>query len=69
MTWVFLVIFPILMGAGPVPVAVSGVSRPHCERLRALFADQLAAHLSTAAVSPKCFQAPALVSEPKGEKE
>jgi hypothetical protein len=61
--WVFLVVFPLLMGA-PVVVRVESETAEQCGRVRKLLIAQLDSHRSNATVSA-CALAIATVVPPK----
>ena len=50
MTWIFTIIFPLLMG-GPVTVTIESATEPQCGKVRALLVQQLDQHRSNATVS------------------
>lgn len=51
LAWVFLVVFPLLMGA-PVTARVESQTAEQCQRVRKLLVKQLEDHRSNATVSP-----------------
>jgi hypothetical protein len=55
--WVFVLAFPLLLGAPVGPIVVPTATQEHCERVRKLMASQLDSHRSNATLSPACFQA------------
>jgi hypothetical protein len=55
MTWVFIILFPLLLG-GQVEVRVKATNEAHCNRVRNLLVQQLDDHRSNATVLP-CEQA------------
>ena len=61
--WVFLVVWPLLLGA-PVAVRVESETADQCGRVRKLLVSQLEAHRSNAEVSA-CALAIATVVPPK----
>ncbi len=61
--WVFLVVFPLLMGA-PVVVRVESETPEQCAKVRKLLVSQLESHRSNAEVSA-CALAVATVVPPK----
>jgi hypothetical protein len=63
-TWLFLVLFPILLGA-PVTVRVEAENAEQCERVRKLLLRQLEDHRSNAQVSPACTLGIPTVLPPK----
>ena len=48
--WIFLVVFPLLLGA-PVTARIESQTAEQCHRVRKLMAAQLEAHRSNATVS------------------
>lgn len=50
MAWIFLVVFPLLLGA-PVTVRVEAQTAEQCQRVRKLLVKQLEDHRSNATVS------------------
>ena len=60
--WVFLVLFPVLMGA-PVVVRVESQTAEQCLRVRKLLVGQLDSHRSNATVSPCTLGAATVVPE------
>jgi len=63
MTWLFLVVFPLLFGA-PVVVRVENETADQCEKVRKLLVRQLDEHRSNATVSA-CALGIATVLPPK----
>lgn len=63
MTWLFLVVFPLLFGA-PVVVRVENETADQCAKVRKLLVAQLEAHKSNAEVSA-CALGIATVVPPK----
>jgi len=63
MTWLFLVVFPLLFG-GPVVVRVESETADQCAKVRALLVRQLDDHRSNATVSA-CALGIATVLPPK----
>ncbi len=63
MAWIFLVVWPLLMG-GPVVVRVENETAEQCARVRKLLVGQLDSHRSNAEVSA-CALAVATVVPPK----
>lgn len=63
--WIFLVVFPLLMGA-PVSVRVENETAEQCYRVRKLLVAQLSDHRSNATVS-LCTLGTATVIIPKEE--
>ena len=60
--WVFLVLFPLLLGA-PVVVRVESQTAEQCQRVRKLLVKQLDEHRSNATVGPCALAAATVVPE------
>lgn len=61
--WIFLVVFPLLMGA-PVTARIESETAEQCEKVRRLLVAQLESHRSNATVSA-CALGIATVVPPK----